>query len=79
MTPREKMLQSLKAIQLLCDAVIESAQIAGPLGVPEGTLYAAFMAYGLSLPSFEQILSILQSAGRIRRAGFVVYHVERAQ
>jgi hypothetical protein len=53
-------------------AVIETVN-ESPQGAPAGPMYAAFMARGMSLETFEAITGALVDAGRIRRVGHVFY------
>lgn len=62
-----------KALLALIDTIVEAVQAAGPMGVPEGHLYAALM----SIPNFRaehlsKILDLLVKAGKVSRSGFLV-------
>jgi len=59
----------LKALKAICDAVIESVKLAGPLGAPAGTLYAAMMTHGFTLEQFERLMNGLVSAKMLRKSG----------
>ena len=50
----------------LAAAIIEACE-AGP--VPGGTLYAALMAQGCTLPQFERITTALVGAGVLQKRG----------
>ncbi len=58
-----------QALFQICQAVIESVELAGDLGAPAGHLYAALMTVGCSLDQFESIMSALVKAGKLRRSG----------
>lgn len=56
-------------IALICEAIIESVAVAGPLGAPAGTLYAALMAHGCTLDQFNSIMGALVRIGKLRQQG----------
>ena len=62
-----------KALSMLVDAIMESIKAAGPMGAPEGHLYAALM----TVPNFrvehlDMILDALVKAGKVTRSNHVV-------
>ncbi len=67
--------QLLKAI---ADAIIESVEVAGSLGAPAGTLYAAMMAHGFTLQQFEQFMAGLVGIGKLEKRG-QLYFVKGAK
>jgi hypothetical protein len=54
---------------MICDGIIEAIKAGGPLGAPAGVLYAALMGAGCSLDQFNQIMSGLVRAGKVRKRG----------
>ncbi len=62
-------IEQIKALKAVADAIIETVQIAGPLGVPGGHIYAALMTHGMTLEQYEQIMSGLVHAGKLRKSG----------
>ena len=63
-------------LKLICDAIIESIETAGPLGAPAGPLYAAMMHYGFTLEEFTSLMNGLVRAGKIRQKGNLYFSVE---
>jgi hypothetical protein len=68
--------QELKAIHFVCDAITDAVRAAGSLGAPGGVIYAALMAHGISLSQYNQFMSALVGAGKLRRSGDLYYTVE---
>jgi hypothetical protein len=68
--------QIKEALKALADAIIEVVRTAGPLGAPGGHLYAAMMAHGITLQQYEQIMSGLVQAGKLRKQGECYFVVE---
>lgn len=68
MTDTQKKYEALKAV---ADAIIDTVRAAGPQGVPAGHMYAVFMNIGWSLEQFEQIMSGLVLAGKLRKDGLI--------
>ena len=62
-----------RAIKMLADALTDSVRMAGTLGVPGGTLYAALMAHGVDLHLFEAMMDSLVRLGRVRRSGYLYF------
>lgn len=52
----------LAAIKALAEAIHD----AGPQGIPSGTLYAAFMAHGISLESYNRLLDAIVRTGLVK-------------
>jgi len=63
----------LKALKSICDAVIDSVKLAGPLGAPAGPLYAALMAHGCSERQFESLMAGLVRANKLRKSGHLYF------
>lgn len=61
--------KQLKALKAVADAIIETVRGAGPFGAPGGHIYAALMAQGCTLHQYEQIMSGLVRAGKLRKSG----------
>ena len=61
-------LEQAKALRAIAEIFIEAVRAAGPLGAPGGHLYAACIGK-LSLQQFEQIMSGLCRAGKLRKRG----------
>lgn len=59
----------IKALRLVCDAVIDAVRAAGSLGAPGGVIYAALMGQGCTLSQFESLMSGLVRAGKLHRDG----------
>ena len=65
--------QKTQALSALVDIIMESIRAAGPMGAPEGHLYAALM----TIPNFRvehlnMILDALVQAGKVTRSNFLV-------
>lgn len=65
MTDTEK----LNRAALTMAAAIVAACEATPNGTPGGTLYAALMAQGCTLPQFERVMGALVGAGVLQKRG----------
>ena len=61
--------QAAEAIRAMADAIVEAVKVAGPMGAPGGTLYAAMMAHGLTLSQYQQFMSALVAAGKLTKRG----------
>jgi hypothetical protein len=61
-------LEQIKALQAVAKMFIDAVKEAGSLGAPAGVMYAAVMGK-LSLSQFEQIMSGLVRAGKLRKEG----------
>jgi hypothetical protein len=61
-------LEQIKALQAAAKMFIDAVKEAGSLGAPAGVMYAAVMGK-LSLSQFEQIMSGLVRAGKLRKEG----------
>jgi hypothetical protein len=61
-------------IQLFAlDLVAECVEECGENGAPAGYLYAVLMHHGCTHEQFEQMMSVLVTAGRLRKQGDVYY------
>jgi len=67
--------EQAKALRMICDAVIESVKVAGPLGAPAGTLYAALMTHGATLEQFESLMAGLVKIGKLTKQGHLYFAV----
>jgi hypothetical protein len=67
--------QQAKAIRAACSAIVDAVKAAGPVGAPGGVIYAALMGQGCTLHQYEQLMSGLVRAGRLRREGDLYYWV----
>jgi hypothetical protein len=65
--------EQAKALRMICDAVIESVKVAGPLGAPAGTLYAALMTHGATLEQFESLMAGLVKIGKLTKQGHLYF------
>ena len=68
--------EQLRALKFIADSIIESVKVAGPLGAPGGHIYAALMGQGCTLHQYEQIMSGLVKAGKLRKSGECYFAVE---
>ena len=57
--------QQLNAIRLVCNAIIESVKLAGPMGVGSGVVYSALLSTGISLSQYQSLIDGLVRAGKI--------------
>lgn len=71
--------EQLKALKAICDGILETVQLAGPLGAPGGHLYAALMAHGVSLEQFEQLMGGLVAGKLLRKQGDCYFVTARAE
>lgn len=65
--------QAAAAIRAIADAIIEAVKVAGPMGAPGGTIYAALMAHGITLSQYEQFMAALVGAGKLRKEGLLYF------
>lgn len=70
------MTDAKKMALLVAVAIYDTIKEAGPNGAPAGGLYAALMERGASLESFEKLMAMLVSTGRVRKSGHVYYAVD---
>ena len=70
-------LEQLKALKQIADGIIAACE-AAPMGAPGGTIYAALMAHGCTLHQYEQIMSGLCKAGKLRKVGELYHAVRRS-
>lgn len=61
--------QQIQAIRFVASAVVEAVEAAGSLGAPGGHIYASLMQFGCSLHQYQQIMSGLVRAGKLRKSG----------
>ncbi len=65
--------EQIAALRLAIDCIMEAATMGGSLGAPSGVIYAALMAHGMKLSSYESILAALQRAGKIEVINHCIY------
>jgi len=63
MTDKER---ALKVIRLTVAAILDAAEHAGPTGAPSGHVYAVMMQFGMTLDMYQQIITGLVDAGKIK-------------
>jgi hypothetical protein len=61
--------EQVKGLRFILDAVVDAVKVAGDLGAPGGTIYAALMASGATLEQYQAIMSALVQAGKLTRSG----------
>lgn len=71
-TAKDNARKALAALLLAAKTVQEAVAASGPMGIPEGHVYAALSAHGMTLPVFEQIIAALVGAGKIRKDGHLL-------
>jgi hypothetical protein len=59
----------MRALYEVCDAIVTAVESAGPLGAPGGVIYAAMMASGCNLQTYETLMNGLVGAGKLRKSG----------
>ena len=69
MITKEQKLAVINSIGAIKDTIAN----AGHHGAPEGVLYAAFMAHGVSLDTFTEMIDYLVNARVIRREGHLLF------
>ena len=67
-------IEQLQAIRQIADAIVDMVAQSGPLGAPGGHIYATLMGAGCSLHQYEQLMSGLVRAGKLRKQG-ECYHI----
>lgn len=66
--------QQLKAIRAIAGAIVDSVKVAGAQGAPSGVVYAALMG-NMRLDQYEQFISALVNAGKLRKDGNLLYAI----
>jgi hypothetical protein len=66
----------VKAVQLVCSAILEAVKAGGDHGAPGGVIYAALMTQGCTLEQYEGLMGALVRAGRLRRSGELYFLVK---
>jgi hypothetical protein len=66
--------KQVAVLQMVCGAVKEAVEAAGPLGAPGGVLYAGMMSQGCTLQQFEGIMGGMVRAGILVKKG-ECYHL----
>lgn len=64
------------ALRAVVAAVLDSIRTAGPLGAPEGVIFAALQTQGCTLRQFQSLIDALVKAGKVRRSGHLLFSVE---
>jgi hypothetical protein len=60
----------INALRRIAAIIIEAVSVADPMiGAPGGHIYAALMAHGCTFNQYEQLMSGLVRAGKLRKAG----------
>jgi len=59
----------MEALAQIGRAIVDTVRASGAKGAPGGHLYAALMASGCSLATFEQIMGALVDAGLLAKRG----------
>lgn len=62
--------EAIHALRTIADAIIEAVREAGAEGVSASVLYMALAEHGCSFAQFEQIMSALVQAGKLRTEGY---------
>lgn len=70
---RNQTIQALEALVAVADLVVTAIRECGKLGMPSGILYASLNSHGISLARYEQLMSLIVQAGRVRKSGHVYY------
>ena len=65
-------LEATRAIIAICTAIVETVK-ESPGGAPATSIYLACMEFGCTLVQFEQVMSALVEAGRLRQEGHLYY------
>jgi hypothetical protein len=60
-------IEAQRAVLAIANAIIEAVREAGPEGAPASSLYLALAERGCSFSQFEQLMSALVSAGKLRQ------------
>jgi hypothetical protein len=61
------------ALRLAMDCIEDAARIAGPMGAPSGTVYAALIAHGMTLDVYQQIVDVMVNMGKIKVKGHLIF------
>lgn len=57
--------QQRDAINLAVSCIVDAVKVAGPFGAPSGVVYAALMAHGMTLATYQSLLDALERTGQI--------------
>jgi len=68
--------RAIRVLAMLGSAILETVQESGEMGCPAGILYAGLMSFGISLNTFQAIMSGLVQSGKLRYSGHVYYKGE---
>lgn len=69
--------QALASLTLAVKTIMDAVEAAGSQGAPSGPMYAAMSAHGMTLNAYNSIIGALESAGKIRQSGQVLYFVSK--
>jgi hypothetical protein len=59
--------QQKKILLDIIELIREAVREAGPLGLPEGTMYSILMAQGCTINQFENIIALMVRTGAIHK------------
>jgi hypothetical protein len=62
-------------LAILANIVEDTVREVGSEGAPSGPIYAALMAYGITLEEYEAVIEKLIRSGRVRRSNHVLHAV----
>jgi hypothetical protein len=71
--------QQKQAVRMIGAYIVDSVRVAGSMGAPGGTLYAALMAHGCTLEQFESLMGALVRAGKLQKRGQLYFASEVSQ
>ena len=64
--------QAADILTLLCQAIVDTVREC-PDGAPNGIVYAAVAAHGLSLDTYTQVLELCKRSGYLTQRGDLLY------
>jgi hypothetical protein len=70
---KEKREQALKVINTIHNCIED----AGEEGIPSGHLYAMLMGFGMTLDSYNAVISYLKKAGKITDSGHLLKVIKK--
>jgi hypothetical protein len=65
--------EQIRALALVCSAILDAVREAGSTGAPGGVIYAGLMAAGCSLAQYEAMMGTLVRIGRLERRGEIYF------
>jgi hypothetical protein len=66
-------IEAQRAVLAIANAIVEAVREVEPDGAPATSLYLAMMEFGCSLAQFEQLMSALVEAGKLRQEGHLYF------